>query len=623
MQKLRILGPRARLGEVVRVLQDLGLVHLCEIDRTRCAPVLHTPRERRRVRALRRALEDVQESLARLPEPGDADAAPAAAPSTDAARSARLARRARRAIEHLSARRSALDEERASLVRFQQFYAAFEALPDTGGLRSARTYHLVLPPGDEEAEAALVRGLEDAIGRGFVLQRAKMESGDVALALVVSDAAGERLEAQLERSGIRDLQIPARYGASLREAMPGIEARLRELEAELRAVAREREQLTAAQRPALLAARALLQDGLAALEAMRLAGETPRAFVLEGWLPHASLRSFARRLGEAAGPDVVVEPLASEAWAGEDAPVELSNPRLFQPFETLTRVLPLPVYGSIDPTPFVAIFFPMFFGLILGDVGYGAMLGVAAGLLRLRSRPRSGLRAAAEIAGACAAFTIVFGLLYGELFGDFGQHSLGLRPLAFAREEALVPFLALAVALGFVHVLLGLVLGALASLGSEPRRSVGRGLAALMLLLVAAALLAALNVLPAAFFTPAIVALLVAFPLLCAIEGVIGPIEFLSTLSNVLSYARIMAVGTASVMMAVAANQLVGAFGGAVVGVLFALLFHLVNFVLGVFSPTIHALRLHYVEFFGKFHSPGGLEYRPLRHWRPGDAAAA
>mgnify|MGYP001824011212 FL=1 len=82
-----------------------------------------------------------------------------------------------------------------------------------------------------------------------------------------------------------------------------------------------------------------------------------------------------------------------------------------------------------------------------------------------------------------------------------------------------------------------------------------------------------------------------------------------------------MAVGTASVMMAVVANRMTGAFGGVVVGVIFALLFHLINFVLGVFSPTIHMLRLHYVEFFGKFYSPGGSKYEPFRHWSPRENA--
>jgi V/A-type H+-transporting ATPase subunit I len=102
-----------------------------------------------------------------------------------------------------------------------------------------------------------------------------------------------------------------------------------------------------------------------------------------------------------------------------------------------------------------------------------------------------------------------------------------------------------------------------------------------------------------------------------AAEGVLGPLELLGTVSNVLSYARIMAVGTASVMMAVVANRMAGAVGSALVGVLFALVFHTVNFALGVFSPTIHVLRLHYVEFFGKFYHPDGTAYRPLRRADP------
>jgi V/A-type H+-transporting ATPase subunit I len=84
-----------------------------------------------------------------------------------------------------------------------------------------------------------------------------------------------------------------------------------------------------------------------------------------------------------------------------------------------------------------------------------------------------------------------------------------------------------------------------------------------------------------------------------------------------------MALGTASVMLAIVANRLAGAVGSAIVGALFALLFHLVNFGLGLFSPTIHALRLHYVEFFGTFYSPGGTPYQPLGHWTSRTARTA
>jgi V/A-type H+-transporting ATPase subunit I len=287
---------------------------------------------------------------------------------------------------------------------------------------------------------------------------------------------------------------------------------------------------------------------------------------------------------------------------------------LFRPFELIVRLLPLPRYGSIDPTPFVAVFFPMFFGVALGDLGYGAMLGLISLLLHLRSRPDSTLRSVARIGGACAAFSLIFGLLYGEFFGNLGRR-WGLHPLLFDREEAVIPFLALAVGLGLMHIVLGLVLGAVSA--HTRRERLGHGLSAAMVLLIVLALLAVLEVLPRALFTPMVIALLVAFPILVVAEGLIAPIELLSTLGNILSYARIMALGTASVMLAVVANRMTGAMGSAIVGITFALLFHLVNFALALFSPTIHALRLHYVEFFGKFYSPGGVQYHPLSHRAP------
>ena len=93
--------------------------------------------------------------------------------------------------------------------------------------------------------------------------------------------------------------------------------------------------------------------------------------------------------------------------------------------------------------------------------------------------------------------------------------------------------------------------------------------------------------------------------------------QFNDITQNSLARRRWWVAGALVVMLAVVANRMAGALGSTLVGVTFALLFHLVNFALGLFSPTIHALRLHYVEFFGKFYSPGGTQYRPLAHWYP------
>jgi V/A-type H+-transporting ATPase subunit I len=252
--------------------------------------------------------------------------------------------------------------------------------------------------------------------------------------------------------------------------------------------------------------------------------------------------------------------------------------------------------------------------MILGDVGYGVALGFIAALIRWRSAPESMLRKVAAVGLACAVFAVTFGVLFGELFGPMGQHWFGLAPVLFDREHAIIAAIVAAIGIGVVHTVLGLVLGIVTTVRGEPRLAVSRVVQLGMLVLVVLAVLSAVQVLPSALFTKLAIAVVVGFPILVLLEGFVAPIEFLSTLASVLSYVRIMALGTASVLLAVVAGEMVGVFGSAIVGVLFGLLFHVVNLAMGVFSPTVHALRLHYVEFFRQFYSPGGHRYEPFRH---------
>jgi V/A-type H+-transporting ATPase subunit I len=93
--------------------------------------------------------------------------------------------------------------------------------------------------------------------------------------------------------------------------------------------------------------------------------------------------------------------------------------------------------------------------------------------------------------------------------------------------------------------------------------------------------------------------------------AITAPLEVLGAVGNVLSYLRIAAIGLASVYLSRVANEL-GAAGPLWLGIVVATLFHALNVALGAFSPTIQALRLHYVEFFGKFFEPGGRAYEPF-----------
>jgi len=618
MSRIRLLGPRERLEEVLAVVQDVGVLHLASPPED--PPLSHPEFTAQEVRLRGRLLRIIAAAEATLKRLGAEGLRGGARPDSSPLPS--LVRRIRRAARHAEralGRVAALEEEAATLARYEAIFRAFEPLLATQSQwTSGRAYHVVLRAGQQGAVEPLRQELALRLGNAFELRDQPLPAGETALLILAPAHAAAQVETLLASGRISEVSMPGRFaGQTLAQAMPAMQERARAIPPQLAALRRELQELRRREEPALRAGIAICRDLLGRLEARGLSRLTRLAFVLEGWIPTDARARLSQALVGAFGDTVVVEEIARDQWTAADAPVVLRNPRIFRPFELLISLLPLPRYGSIDPTPFVAVFFPMFFGLILGDVGYGAALLLLGLILHHRATPDSLAHRVAEILITCAAFALIFGVLFGEFFGDLGRRWFGLHAVWFDREEAVVPFLMLAVALGAVHMLLGLVIGAVSAFHEHRRTAIGRGLAAVMLVLVIVALLASMQVLPHGLLTPAALALLVVFPITIVVEGLVAPVEFLSTLGRVLSYARIMALGTASVMLAVVANRMSGAFGSVLVGVVFALLFHLVNFALGVFSPAIHALRLHYVEFFGTFYSPGGVVYRPFSHWTP------
>jgi V/A-type H+-transporting ATPase subunit I len=621
MSKVRILGPKAMLSRVMPIVQDFGQLHVTPPHETGGLVLVRPdPAEERRERQLTRISQEVRRALDELGRSSTARAVTGDVPERRVL--AAWARRARAVGSDAGAlrdRKRALEEERAFLGRYRELFGSFQALAEAAAKwPGAAAYHVVLPRGGERALSRLREGLREMLGDEFEVWSRELKGGETGVLLLVPREAEERLEELFRSARVQEVELPGvEKGMAPSQAIPRIVERFEAIPAKIREVDEELARLASKEREPLERAEAVLNDALARLDMVERVGETDHAFVLEGWVPSSQESVLRRELHKDLGDTAVVEEVSQEEWVGEDVPVVLNNPRLFRPFETIVRILPLPRYGSVDPTPFLAIFFPMFFGLVLGDVGYGLVLGALAMVARIKSRPGSTLRAVSEIAGACAAFTVIFGFLYGELFGDAGARLFGMEALAIRREEALLPFLVLALGIGVVHILLGLVLNLLSKRHEGGRAMIGPGVTLAMVVLVVLSILAAVDVLPRAMFTPAVLLTLVLFPILVVVEGILGPTELLSTLGHILSYARVMAVGTASVMMAIAANRMIGTMGSVLVGSLFALIFHLVNFALGVFSPTVHALRLHFVEFFGTFYSPGGTKYEPFGHWAP------
>jgi V/A-type H+-transporting ATPase subunit I len=321
------------------------------------------------------------------------------------------------------------------------------------------------------------------------------------------------------------------------------------------------------------------------------------------------------------GPAVLVEDTLTSAYDPR-APVLMRNTRLSRPFESLVRFLELPRAGSVDPTLLMAIVLPLMFGAMVGDVGYGALLlalAIYAGR-RLASRAAG----TAEIAGLVrvlllgAAWSIVFGILYGEVFGDLGTRIFGDWALWKERPSAVAlrPLLLFAVAIGAVHVTLGLGIGAWQAMRFREYRVMFDRLGAIVALAGLAGLAGwMMGGLSASAVTPAVVLTAVGLVLVMSLHGALGvttgALDLLGRIGNILSYLRIAAVGLASAHLANVANEL-GSVGPIWIGIFVATFFHALNLALAAFSPMIQALRLQYVEFFGAFFVGGGRPFSPF-----------
>lgn len=622
MTPVEIVGLKTNLQAVLHILRQLGCVHiddLTELPEISARPLALDPgllRQQEELSFLTARIGGLLDTLGNGQQP-EMETIPEGDYLADARKDVETLMPT---VQSLIARREELESELASLPRYEATLR--KLLPIIP--RSAHD------PGTRTVGVLVNRehtGILDSIGKqvlDMTMGRAEIVASDVdaalrAMLIVFPDEFSSQVETLLGREDISRLRLPSELGEGSPDVvLASLQRRMTVIPAEISEIDNEMSRLSAKWCEKLAVWRAILQDDLESTRVLPRFGETDMTFVLAGWVPVKDFERLEAALRNEIGEMVLVKKLQLTAEMKKRAPVMLQNPRVVRPFESLTNLLALPRYGHIDPSGLMAFFLPIFFGMILGDVGYGVLVLLLS--LGLKRRFKAGMiRDILIVLSMGAGWSIVFGFLYGEAFGTLGE-ALGMRALWFDRasSEHVMGLLLMTLAVGAVHITLGLALGIWEAVKDRSRSHLlerGGMLVGLIGLFLLVGVLT--DFLPQGFMSVAVASTITGIVLLSLSIGclgiVMGPIEFIGLIGNVLSYLRIAAIGLASVYLAKVANEVAGMIGNLVVGAIIAILIHALNLVLGMFSPTIHSLRLHYVEFFRKFYEGGGRPYKPFK----------
>lgn len=582
-----------------------------------------------------------------------------------------------------------------------------------GALRATRSTRAV-------AYGGLERRLEDF--------RASLESsapaaeatrGDGMVVVMAHVSELDRVHEAARSNGLTDLPVPAGSDTPSAELLRARQAREEILE-QAGTVRREVEGLTPLYTDVLAVCESA-RNGLARIHARQRFDATAHAVFIQGWVRADAVGQLTAALAPFKEVDVtLVDPLPDE-----NPPVEIKNPGWLEPFELLTRLYGMPDYHELDPTPLFAPFFIAFFGITVGDVGYGLMLAVTGWLilryLDIAENAKRFMRL--MIYGGVTA--MVAGVLTGGWFAvDIKDLPPALKAMVVLDPlgQAMV-FLIFTTLLGVTQISWGLVVEAwdsirtgdwwaavrdqgtsltvlLASvvafagwIASTATPTVPAALAVLYPLSLRALALGAAGVtlLTGGFYVPAVkawhdgekvpswldrlvsagLALVVTAWVLGGVVGfgvvtwqmLLGAIAVALALSkagrrmvvgalsgmynlygmsayigDVLSYARLMALGLATVLIGSTVNMMAkmvfagaprlpqGADAGALAG--FVLLFllasvgglailvlgHTFNVVINLLGSFVHPMRLQFVEFFGKFYEGSGKQFKPLTY---------
>ncbi len=242
-------------------------------------------------------------------------------------------------------------------------------------------------------------------------------------AVFVPVEKASEVSAVLSEHGFQEMSVPKLEG-SVDSAIASLNGSIKSLEGELAPLQKKLADMKKQYEDLMLATDEYLSMQVNKAESPLRFAETENAFVIDGWVPSDQYSRLKSELESAAGGKLDVQLIADKeaddlVKGGEDVPTKMDNPSLVKPYELITRLFAIPEYKEFDPSLLIFVFFPIMFGMILGDVGYGVIIFLILVMLKKRFRTE-GWQQLINIVMIASVWAIIFGIIYGEIFGPLG-----------------------------------------------------------------------------------------------------------------------------------------------------------------------------------------------------------
>lgn len=349
---------------------------------------------------------------------------------------------------------------------------------------------------------------------------------------------------------------------------------------------------------------------------------TSKTVILTGWFPKREETRLTKLFESYGAAYEIRDPLDDE-----EPPTLTYNSKMVEPYSMITNMYSAPAYRGIDPNPFMAPFFAIFFGIMFSDAAYGILLTLVGAIVLKKFKPRGGMRQMMSMAVMCGITTFIWGVLFGGFFGDAiptiykmitGNEFAWEMALWFNPMEDPMSMLIFSFAFGGIHIFAGMaiqaymmirdgdLMGAIFDIGSWWVLFGGIifaliGLTDIGLILMAVGALALLLTQgrhEKKFFKK-------------ITKGLSSLYDITGFLGDILSYSRLLALSLATAVIASVINTM-GAMTGPIGFVIVFLIGHTFNIAVNLIGTYVHTSRLQYVEFFGKFYQGGGEIFSPL-----------